>query len=361
VSTPALFDPKRPFAQRRQAVVNLWDFLVRRGIADLTRTPSEIIDTGRARRLSRYTPKQGIPQVEGPILFVPPLGAQSLCFDLRQGCSLAEHFLLGGRATYLVDYDEVKTADKDLGIEFWINDVIPAAINRVSEEHGGAKVHLVSWSLGGLMSVGVAAVHPELPIASVTAVGSPFDMSKVPLMRPLRFIGKATGGRIVGTGIRAIGSIPSPVVSLGFKATAIPTYLRKPMKIWSKRDDRDFLAQIQAVDALMNNMLAYPGRATLQVYLQMAMRNEVATGKVQGPNRLVDFADVRVPVLAIGGSADVLAPVPAVHHAAAILPTSAEVRLEVAPGGHLGVLTGAMAHATSWKHMDQFLADHDEA
>jgi len=359
VSTPALFDPKRSLAQRRQAVVNLWDFLVRGGIADLTRTPSEIIDTGRARRLSRFTPKKGIPTVGDPVLLVPPLGAQSLCFDLRQGCSLAEHLLLTGRATYLVDYDEVRAADKDLGIEFWINDVIPAAIRRVSEEHDGAKVHLVSWSLGGLMSTGVAAVHPELPIASVTAVGSPFDMSKVPLMAPLRAIGKATGGRIFGTGIRAIGSIPSPVVSLGFKANAIPTYLRKPMKIWSKRDDRDFLGQVQAIDALMNNMVAYPGRATLQVYLQMAMRNEVATGKVQGPNKLVDFADVRVPVMLIGGSADVLAPVPAVHHGAEILTNSPEVRLEVAPGGHLGVLTGAMAHATTWKHIDAFLSTHE--
>lgn len=358
MSTPSLFDPKRTLEQRRQAVVNLWDFLVRKGIADLTRTPSEVIDTGRARRLSRYTPTKGIPVVEGPVLLVPPLGAQSLCFDLRQGCSLAEHLVLTGRPTYLVDYDEVLRTDKDLGIEFWINDVIPHAIRRVSEEHGGAKVHVVSWSLGGLMSVGVAAVHPELPISTVTAVGSPFDMSKVPIMMPLRFIGRATGGRILGTGIRAIGSIPSPLVSLGFKATAIPTYLKKPMKVWGRRDDREFLGQIQAVDALMNNMLAYPGRATLQVYLQMAMRNEVATGKVQGPNKLVDFADVVVPVLMVAGSADVLAPVPAVHHAAAILPNSPDVRLEIAPGGHLGVLTGTMARATTWEHIDKLLTDY---
>ena len=42
----------------------------------------------------------------------------------------------------------------------------------------------------------------------------------------------------------------------------------------------------------MNNMVAYPGKATLQLYTQMAVRNELATGKVQGPNRTVDLADV---------------------------------------------------------------------
>ncbi|TCJ30359.1 alpha/beta fold hydrolase [Nocardioides jejuensis] len=359
-NTPALFSPKRTLEQRRQAVTNLWDFLVRGGIADLSRTPGEVIDTGRLRRLTRYTPKPGIPQVEGPVLLVPPLGAQSLCFDLRQGCSLAEHLVLTGRQAYLVDYDEVHASnDKTVGIEFWINDVIPSAIRRVSEEHGGAKVNLIGWSLGGLIATGTVATHPELPVNTVTVFGSPFDMSKVPLLMPFRMIGKATGGRILGTGIKAIGSIPSPIVSLGFKATAIPTYLRKPMKIWSRRDDRDFLGQIQAVDALMNNMLAYPGKATLQVYLQMAMRNEVATGKVQGPNKLVDFADVHVPVLAVAGTADVLAPIPAVHHAAEILTGSPEVRLVTAPGGHLGLLTGTSAATTSWKELDAFLNDYN--
>jgi polyhydroxyalkanoate synthase subunit PhaC len=33
--------------------------------------------------------------------------------------------------------------------------------------------------------------------------------------------------------------------------------------------------------------------------------------------------------------------------------------LEVAPGGHLGVLTGREARATTWLLVDSFLAEHD--
>lgn len=357
-NTPSLFDPKRSLEQRRQAVTNLWDFLVRGGIADTTRTPGEVIDEGRARRLTRYIAPEGVTLSGKPVLLVPPLGAQSLCFDLRRGVSLAEHLLELGHPTYLVDYDNVVTSDKDLGIEHWINDVLPAAINRVSQEHDGAPVNLIGWSLGGLMAAGVVATHAELPINTVTVVGSPFDMSKVPLLLPLRMIGKATGGRIVGTGLKAIGSVPSPLVSLGFKATAIPTYLKKPAKVWSRRDDRDFLGQIQAIDMLMNNMLAYPGRATVQVYTRMAMRNEVATGKIQGPNKLVDFNDITVPLLAVAGTSDVLAPVAAVHHVADIVTRSSDLRLATAPGGHLGVLTGTSARTTTWVEIDRLLRDH---
>ena len=50
----------------------------------------------------------------------------------------------------------------------------------------------------------------------------------------------------------AAGSVPAPVVSLGFKATAATTYLKKPKTLWNRRDERDFLGQIQAVDHIMN-------------------------------------------------------------------------------------------------------------
>jgi polyhydroxyalkanoate synthase len=338
--------------------VNLWDFLVRGGIADTTRTPGEVIDSGRVRRLTRYTPLAGVEKRGLPVLLVPPLGAQSLCFDLRKGASVAEHLIESGRPTYLVDYDDLKASDKDLGIEHWVNEVLPEAIQKVSDDNGGAEVDLIGWCMGGLLSICTEAVHPELPIHTLTMVASPVDMSKVPVMAPIRALAKLSGGRVGGVGLRAIGSIPSPLVSLGFKATALPVYLKKPMTIWKRRDDREFLGQVQAVDLLMNNMVAYPGRATMQIYQRMALRNEVATGKIQGPNKLVDFADVNVPVLAIGGHTDVLAPIPAVHHLGGLLPNSPDVRLKTAPGGHLGVLTGAKARTNTWAFIDSFLDDH---
>ena len=43
------------------------------------------------------------------------------------------------------------------------------------------------------------------------------------------------------------------------------------------------------------------------------------------------------------------------HHIAELLPNAPEVRLETAPGGHLGVLTGRSAKQTTWKHLDDFL------
>ena len=335
---------------------NLFDFLVKGGIADTTRMPSEVIDESHKSTLHRYLPIDGVPLRGDPVLLVPPLGAQAICFDLRRGCSLTEHLLSGGRPTYLVDYGEIGLKDRDLGLEFWVSEVVPNAIKKVSEDAGGKPVHLIGWCLGGVIAILTTAAYPDLPIKSVAMVASPFDLSKHRMVAPIRTAGKYTGGRIIGTGLKVLGGLPSQIVGPAFKATSLTTYLKKPVTLIKHRDDREFLAHVEAVDGLMNSMLAYPGRATLQVYQRLVQRNELADGKIQGPNKLVDLAEVRVPVMNVAGNSDVMVPVEVAHHVGELLPNSPEVRLETAPGGHLGVLTGRSASATTWAMIDDFLA-----
>ncbi|MCH9722603.1 MAG: alpha/beta fold hydrolase [Actinomycetia bacterium] len=347
------FNDRTP-EQRRRAVSNLFDFLVKGGVADTTRMPSEIIAEGHKSTLHRYLPADE-PLTGDPVLFVPPLGSQATCFDLRRGCSLTEHLVNRGRPTYLVDYGKMGLEDRDIGIEFFVSDVVPNAIRTVSRDAGGAPVHLIGWCLGGLIALLTTAAYSDLPIKSVTMVASPFDLSKHRMVAPLRTAGKYTGGRILGGAMRVLGGLPSQIVGPAFKATSLTVYLKKPVTLFKHRDDREFLAQVEAVDGLMNSMLAYPGRATLQIYQRLVQRNELAEGTIQGPNKLVDLADVRVPVMNVAGTSDVLVPVAVAHHVGELLPNCPEVRLETAPGGHLGVLTGRSAPATTWVMIDDFL------
>ncbi len=69
---------------------------------------------------------------------------------------------------------------------------------------------------------------------------------------------------------------------------------------------------------------------------------------------------MRVPVMAIAGNGDLFfAPPASAHHVATLLTDSPGVRLETAPGGHLGVLTGRSARDTTWHYIDEFLTTHD--
>ncbi len=148
------------------AAANFYDAAVRGGLADLRRMPAALIDHGPpAQPLPLPAGRAGAaaraPRRPAPVLLVPPLAAPAFCFDLRRGCSLAEHLLLSGHETYLVDYGEIEFADRTLGLEHWIEDVIPAAIRATSEDAGGRPVRLIGWSLGGILALLAHAGDPR--------------------------------------------------------------------------------------------------------------------------------------------------------------------------------------------------------
>ncbi|MBF6370500.1 alpha/beta hydrolase, partial [Nocardia puris] len=143
------------------------------------------------RRFERDEARDGA-AAEGtdPVLLVPPLAAPASCFDLRPDQSLARFLLGTGRTPYVVDYGEITFADRRMGFEDWINDILPEAVLRTSADRDGAAVDLVGWSLGGTLALLTAAAHPQLPIGSITAVGSPLDYDRMTGMPQVRAVAK---------------------------------------------------------------------------------------------------------------------------------------------------------------------------
>jgi polyhydroxyalkanoate synthase len=334
------------------AASNLYATTFGDGLADLRRMPSAVIDSGPQRTVSRYEPmgrRRG-----APVLLVPPLAAPAICFDLRRGCSLAEHLVTGHRRAYLLEYGQIEFADRELGLEHWVETVIPAAI-RAAAEDAGRPVRVIGWCLGGILSLLAHAYDPDLPVEAAALVASPFDFSKVPLVAPLRPINAVTRGQIVTQLYRALGGAPAPLVKRGYQLAGFEKYLMKPWTVASNLGDQDLLAQIEAVDTFMSRMHAYPGRTFGQLYHRFFRTNDLAGGTLALTDRTIDLADVTIPLLVIAGRGDGIAPVPACHHVADLVPNAKPVRVETAPGGHLGVLTGRAARATTWELLDAFL------
>ncbi|GAA4545956.1 alpha/beta fold hydrolase [Amycolatopsis samaneae] len=343
-----------PPARIAAAASNVVGKVFHGGVADLRPMPRVLLDQGPNRSLYRLT--HGAAKQDGPpILLVPPLAAPALCFDLRRGCSLAEHLVDGGRNAYLVDYGNVAFSDRRLGIEHWIDDVLPRAIRKVSEDSGGQGVHLVAWCLGGIFALLTAADQADLPIESITTIAAPFDFTAIPLIAPFRPLVDLTGGHLLTPFYRLLGGAPSGIVSRVFKVTGINKEITKPLAILKNLDDRDYLAQIEAVDHFMDNMIAYPGRTFGQLYHRFFRANDLAEGSVDLGGRIIALSGVKVPTLVIAGQNDTIAPRGAVERLVELLENAPSVRFETAPGGHLGVLTGRKARHTTWRYIDEFL------
>lgn len=328
------------------------------GLADLRPMPRTLIDEGTLRELYHYRPAAKVQEQGDPVLLVTPLAAPALCFDLRRGCSLVEHFVNAGRPTYLVEYGQVSFKDRALGMEHWIDEVVPAAIRETSAHAGGRPVHVIGWSLGGIFSLLTAADSPDLPIASVTAVGSPFDVKKVPLVAPVRPLLSLTDGRgMITRTYQAMGGAPKPLVKWAFQLSSFQKIVTKPLAIASNLDDAEFLAQIEAVDRFVANMIAYPGRSFGQLYHRFLKANALVTGSIDFGDRTISVANIKAPVLVFGGATDGIAPIAAVQAVVPLLTGAKEVRFEIVPGGHLGMLTGRSARTSTWLVMDEWISE----
>lgn len=352
-------DPQELIRQTRAA----YRSITGGGFADMRRMPSEVLLDEPKCTVHKYEPTTQ-PTAALPVLLIPPMAAPAVCFDLRRGCSMVEYLLEEGRPTYLVDYGDISSLrDQDLGLEFWIDTVLPDAIRTVIDDSGAAGVHLVGWCLGGILEMFTAAAHPDLPIVSVTAVASPFDFREVRVLDPVRWMERLTGGALTTTLVHVLGGIPGRLNGVIYRWLDPVKQIKKPLVQLANRDDPDTLAQIEACDVLMDSMEAYPGRSISQIYHSLIRTNRFSKGLLLlKDERVVDLADVTVPVMAVAGTGDLFfAPPASAFHVADLLTNSPQVRCETAPGGHLGVLTGRTARDTTWSLIENFMREVDSS
>jgi polyhydroxyalkanoate synthase subunit PhaC len=338
------------------AAENLAHRIVFGGLADLRPMPRTLVAEGALREVFHYPPAPDVRDEGDPVLLVTPLAAPAFCYDLRRGCSLVEHLVESGRPTYLVEYGEVSFQDRDLGIERWVDEVVPAAVRDVSAHAGGRPVHLVGWSLGGTFSLLAAAADAGLPIASILVLGSPFDVREVPLVAPRRPLLDLTDRfGALNRLTRAVGGAPVPLVRWAFELSTVQKLVTKPLAIAGHLDDGDYLAQLEAVDRFAEHMTAYRGRTFGQLYHRLLGGDAFVDGTFDLGDRIVSVADITVPVLVFAGAGDGIAPAASVKALVPLLTRSREVRFEIVPGGHLGMLTGREARTSTWPLVDAWV------
>ncbi|WP_237111805.1 alpha/beta fold hydrolase [Nocardioides sp. WS12] len=325
------------------------------GVEQYDGLPTTVLSDEPHRRLSRYD-RATSATAPRPVLLVPPLAVSARCFDLRPGQSLAAHLVDADRATYLIDYGSIGFADRAMGFETWIDDILPTAIHAVLADHDADAVDLVGWSLGGTMSLLTAAAHPDLPIGSLTAFGTPIDYRQIPAVQPLITADRLLGSRAMVVPTAVLGGVPRHLVRASYRAMAPRRELTKAVHLARHLLDTEALARTTAIDDFIGEMPGYPGRAYHQIHTRLMARNELHSGVVHlSSDRAVHLDAITAPVLFVGSETDNIANGPAVRAGVDVVPGA---RYAAADGlSHLGLVAGPRAAQLSWTAMDDFLAE----
>ena len=352
-----VFNPLVP-SQLGAAAANLYDATVTGHLADTRPQARRIITEARHRTVYRYLETVEADPDRLPVLLVPTLGAPPSCFDLRHGNSMVEHLLGSGVRTYMVDFGRQKFSDRDLALERWVELVLPRTIREVSADAGDRPVHLVGWSLGGVLAALTVANDANLPVHTVSVIAAPFDLHRMRLRGTLASfsaLADLSEGFMQSALTRVMTNpVAAPFVRTGMRLASIPRDLRVPLSKLANLHDREALAQIEATDAIKGELRTYTGRSIGEIYARFIAVNELDRRPAELHGEFLDIGDLRQPFLAIAGNDDILAPEVGVHTVATLLPQSAEVRLRTSPGGHLAVLAGPHAAETTWREVDEF-------
>lgn len=342
------------------AAGNVAHRLRRGGLADLRPMPRTLVDEGDRQATYRYDAEAVVTSQGDPVLLVSPLAAPPGCYDLRRGCSLVEHLVADGRPTYLVEYGDVSFRDREVGLEPWVREAVPEAV-RAAARHAGRPVHVAGWGLGGIFAALAAADRADLPIASLTLLGSPVDVAGVPMVAPLRPLLTAADLPEPVRRVHRVVTAASPrLLGWPFRLGTVQDVVGKPVAVAAHLDDRDWLAQVEAVDRFRATTAAYPGRSFGQLYHRFAPGNALATGTIELGGRPVSLAAITAPTLVVAGASDGIAPVAAVRAALPLLTGAPEARFEIVPGGHLGLLTGRAARTSTWPTLDAWFREWDD-
>src|SRR5690242_4952505 len=142
-----------------------------------------------------------------PLLVVFSLISRSFILDLTPGNSFIEQLLQAGFDVYMVDWGVPDERDAQNRLEDYVDDYIPAAVERVLELSGCDELNLFGYCFGGNLTLLYAAHHPEAPIRSLSVLATPVDFQK---MGPMSDIFRV-GGLEVDAVLDENGNVPPSV------------------------------------------------------------------------------------------------------------------------------------------------------
>ena len=318
----------------------------------------EEIELGDGSKMTAQGETHGV-----PLVFVPPLAARPTIFDLMPNRSLIKYFVARGYRVYLIDWGEPGREQAHYGLGDYVNDLMPEALKRIREHAQVQELSLFGWCLGGLFCLMYAGVSHDAHLRNIVTVASPIDtregdiMGKLTaaLMKPAEMVRKLTGFRIHNLAPERF-VMPGWANSLAFKLTnpvgSITTYWDLVLRLW----DREFVESHTTTSSFLNNMLAYPGRLIQDMFVKFAIDNDLSRGSIELDGHTVEFGRITSSVLVFAGETDNLV-TPDAARKSLDLVASSDKQYRVAPGGHMGVLSGSRAQAAVWAVAADWLAE----
>jgi polyhydroxyalkanoate synthase len=312
-------------------------------------SPFEVLEEAGSIQLRKYLASESIHENK-PVLIIPSFINRSFILDLLPEKSFIRHFLDRGHDVYLIDWGVPKGHEKHLTLEALLTVHLNFLIQKIHQDCGGAKVHLIGHCIGGTLSFILSALMHEY-FLSLTLLTAPVQFKEKDKLSLWASEPQFDAPAFV----EAYGNIPWAITQATFLSL-------KPLQLWARtqhllkkvKDKKNFKNTL-AMEIWINDNVNLRGQLFKFIIEDLNKNDSIALEKFAIGNRTVDLKKFRLPIFVLASEEDHIVPI-ANHLRAELVPSAADFQFKSAEGGHVGALISSRSQKTLWPAMTEWMA-----
>ena len=306
---------------------------------DIAITPGKVIFRNRLIELLQYTPQTQAVHAE-PILITPAWIMKYYILDLSPRNSMVKYLVEKGHTVFMISWKNPTAADRDLGMDDYVQMGFKEALDAVNKAVPGQRVHTVGYCIGGtLLSIGCALLGKagDDRVASVTLLAALTDFSEPGELSV--FISPNQLSMLEAV-MHQKGVLESERMGAAFML------LRSKDLLWTPAVD----SYLRGERVKPNDLMAWnadgtrmPWRMHSEYLERLYLKNELAQGQFAVGDERVELKAIRVPMFVVGTETDHVAPWQSVYKVRG-LTRSADYTFLLTSGGHNAGIVSGPAH-----------------
>lgn len=316
-------------------------------------TPKDVVWRADRAELWHYRREpDGGATTATPVLIVMSLISRSYILDLHPGASFVAALRDAGQDVYLLDWGVPDERDAGNDLRRYVDELLPAAVAAVLEDSGQPGLNLIGYCYGGLLSLLLGAAHPELPVHAVVTMATPVHFAGLGLFGRMFTDGRLEPDDVLDD----TGNVPPEFIRTAFRVLKPTADLAQYAVLWDKLHDDRQLAGYQAMSQWTRDHIPFPGAAFRETV--GLMRDEgLMNDRLHLGERRVTLKDFSWPLLNVVAQKDHIVPCAAATPVCELV-GSAQTRTLELPAGHVALVMGRAAAATTIPAIEAWLREH---
>jgi polyhydroxyalkanoate synthase len=316
-------------------------------------TPGKVVFRNELIELIQYTPTTKTVHAE-PLLIVPAWIMKYYILDLSPRNSMVKYLVDQGHTVFMVSWKNPDEADRNIGMDDYLQQGFKAALDAVSAIVPGPKVHAVGYCIGGtLLSIGAAALARDRDerLASMTLFAAQTDFSEP---GELAFFINPSQLAMLEATMHKKGVLESRQMGGAFAMLRAQDLVWQPVVDTYLKGKRQPMMDLMAWNADGTRM---PWRMHSEYLYRLYLDNELATNRFPVGGQLVRLSDIRVPMFVVGTEADHVAPWKSVYKVDNLVRSDDFSFLLTAAGHNAGIVCGPVHPKRHYRIKTRRLAD----